>query len=57
MGCKRNFLDRGKAAYHMLEFLPGITPVLKTPSPSRQWLNRFLLALRLRMRPAGGPRR
>ncbi|MFN3479900.1 MAG: VTT domain-containing protein [Thermodesulfovibrionales bacterium] len=50
MGCKNNFLKKGKEAYHILEFITDVKP-LKTPvSAGRKWLNRFFLSISLRLK-------
>ena len=49
MGCKSRFLKKGKKAYHMLEFLPGVRPIEKSASSLKKWTNRFLLSMRQRL--------
>lgn len=44
-GCQNRFLKRGAGAVHLLECLPGVKPRRKIPSPPRQWMNRFTLAM------------
>jgi uncharacterized membrane protein YdjX (TVP38/TMEM64 family)/Fe-S oxidoreductase len=44
MGCKGKFLQKGQKAYHILEFMTGVTPMEKLVSPSKKWVNRFFLA-------------
>lgn len=44
-GCQNRFLQRGAEAIHLLEFLPGVKPRRTIPSPSRQWANRFAVAM------------
>jgi uncharacterized membrane protein YdjX (TVP38/TMEM64 family)/Fe-S oxidoreductase len=43
-GCKDRFMPKGKSSFHILEFLPGITPLQKPVSSLRRWINRFLLS-------------
>jgi len=44
-GCQNRFLKRGAEAVHLLECLPGVKPRRTIPSPPRQWVNRFALAI------------
>jgi hypothetical protein len=44
-GCQNRFLQRGAEAIHLLECLPGVKPRRSIPSPPRQWVNRFALAM------------
>lgn len=46
MGCRDQFLHRGKQAYHLLELIFASRPRRKPVSAARQWFNRFLLAIR-----------
>jgi uncharacterized membrane protein YdjX (TVP38/TMEM64 family)/Fe-S oxidoreductase len=50
-GCQNRFLKRGVEAVHLLECLPGVKPRRGIPSPTAQWGNRLILALRSRMNP------
>lgn len=50
MGCKARFVEKGKEAYHILEFLPGTRTVMKIVSPMKRWINRFLLAMSQRVK-------
>jgi len=45
IGCQNRLLKRGVKAVHLLECLPGVKPRRKIPSPPRQWVNRFALAM------------
>lgn len=47
-GCQKSFLKRGVEAVHLLECLPEAEPCRSVPSPLRQWLNRLILAARLK---------
>ncbi len=49
MGCKSRFLNKGKKAYHILEFISGVKPIEKPVSSINKWKNRFLLATRQRI--------
>lgn len=44
-GCQNRFLKQGAEAVHLLECLPGVKPRRTIPSPPRQWVNRFTLAM------------
>lgn len=48
MGCKSRFLQKGKKAYHMLEFLPGIKLIEKPVSSMKKWTNRLILSMNQR---------
>jgi Fe-S oxidoreductase len=50
MGCKENFLKKGKRTYHILEFLMDARPAGHLVSSVKKWTNRFLLSLHLRMK-------
>jgi Fe-S oxidoreductase len=50
MGCKENFLRKGKTTYHILEFLADARPAEHPVSSVKKWTNRFLLSLHLRMK-------
>jgi len=50
MGCKDRFLKKGKKAYHLLEFLPGIKPFESAVPSGKKWINRFFLSLRQRLK-------
>lgn len=50
MGCKNKFLKNGKEAYHILELITDIKPLMKPVSAKRKWLNRFLLAMDQRLK-------
>jgi len=43
-GCQNRFLKKGLDAVHILEYLPGVRPRRKVPSPLAQWGNRLALA-------------
>ncbi|MDP2158011.1 MAG: heterodisulfide reductase-related iron-sulfur binding cluster [Nitrospirota bacterium] len=45
MGCKGRLLSRRAAAFHILEFLPGVKPAEKPLSPFHYWANRLWLSL------------
>ncbi len=47
-GCQNRFLKQGARAVHLLEWLPGVKPRRRIPSPPAQWVNRFALALAAR---------
>jgi Fe-S oxidoreductase len=49
MACKDRFLSKGNQALHILEVLVSTRPVARAASPIRKWINRFLLALRIRL--------
>lgn len=49
MGCKSKFLNKGRKAYHILEFISGVKPIEKPVSSFNKWKNRFLLATRQRI--------
>ena len=44
-GCQNRFLKQRAEAVHLLECLPGVKPRRTIPSPPRQWVNRFVLAM------------
>ncbi|NTW76418.1 MAG: hypothetical protein HGB33_01305 [Syntrophaceae bacterium] len=48
-GCQNRFLKRGVEAVHLLECLAGVEPRKKVPSPAAQWINRLVLAGRVRL--------
>lgn len=48
-GCQNRFLQKGMNAVHLLECLSKEPPRQKVPSPVRQWLNRFALAVSARL--------
>ena len=48
-GCQDRFLKRGRAAVHLLEYLPGVILRKKIPTPFLQWVNRFGLAMAARL--------
>lgn len=50
MGCKDQFLRRGRQAYHLLELILESRPKRKPASSARQWLNRLVLAIRAHFR-------
>jgi hypothetical protein len=47
-GCQNRFLQQGAEAVHLLEWLPGVKPRRRIPSPLAQWANRLFLALATR---------
>ncbi|MBI4684203.1 MAG: VTT domain-containing protein [Nitrospirae bacterium] len=49
MGCKNRFLENGKKAYHLLEFISGIKPLEKPVSSGKKWINRFSLSMSRRL--------
>jgi hypothetical protein len=49
MACKDRFLSKGNRALHILELLVTTKPVERAASPIRKWINRFLLAFRIRL--------
>lgn len=49
MGCKSRFINKGKKAYHILEFISGVKPIEKPVSSFNKWKNRFLLAMTQRI--------
>lgn len=49
MGCKNNFLNKGRRVFHILEFLPDVKKVEKPVSSMKKWLNRFFLSLSLKL--------
>lgn len=48
-GCQNRFLQRGVEAVHLLECLAGVEPRRSVPSPVGQWINRLILAGRVRL--------
>jgi len=50
MGCRDQFLRRGRQAYHLLELIVDTRPKRKPVPSARQWLNRLVLALRAHFR-------
>ncbi|MEN6624497.1 MAG: VTT domain-containing protein [Smithella sp.] len=48
-GCHNRFLKRGVEAVHLLECLAGVEPRRSVPSPAAQWINRLILAGRVRL--------
>jgi Fe-S oxidoreductase len=48
MGCKDRFLRQGKRAYHILELLVSGRPADRPVSSLRKWINRLVLALKLK---------
>lgn len=50
MGCRDQFLRRGRQAYHLLELIIESRPKRKPTSSARQWLNRLVLAIRAHFR-------
>jgi uncharacterized membrane protein YdjX (TVP38/TMEM64 family) len=49
MGCRNRFRDNGLQSKHLLEYITGIERNDRVPSPLLQWLNRFFLAMAMRM--------
>jgi Fe-S oxidoreductase len=49
MACKDRFLAKGNQAIHILEMLVSTRPAERAASPIRKWINRFLLAFRIRL--------
>ena len=49
MGCKTKFLEKGRRAYHLLEFLSGVKPFEKPLSPTKKWTNRLFLSMSQRI--------
>lgn len=45
MGCKNNFLRKGRETYHFLEFLPDIKAITKPVSSTKKWINRLWLSM------------
>jgi Fe-S oxidoreductase len=50
MGCRDQFLRRGRQAFHLLELIVDSRPKRKPVSSARQWLNRLALAFRAHFR-------
>lgn len=48
MGCKSRFIQKGKKAYHMLEFLPSMKPIEKPVSSMKKWTHRLILSMNQR---------
>ncbi|MEN6374429.1 MAG: VTT domain-containing protein [Smithella sp.] len=48
-GCQNCFLQRGVEAVHLLECLAVVEPRRSVPSPVEQWINRLILAGRVRL--------
>jgi Fe-S oxidoreductase len=53
MACKDRFLLKGARTHHLLELLVPATPVERPKSSVSKWINRFFLALSMRLRDAG----
>jgi len=49
MGCKGKFLQNGRKAYHLLEFLTGVKPIEKPVTSTKKWINRFFLSMNQRL--------
>lgn len=45
MGCKNNFLKKGKKTYHVLEFVTGVKPLEQPVSSAKKWINRLSLSI------------
>jgi Fe-S oxidoreductase len=54
-GCQNRFLKQGAEAVHLLECLTGVKPRRAIPSPFAQWVNRFCLALAVRVQTGKSP--
>jgi uncharacterized membrane protein YdjX (TVP38/TMEM64 family)/Fe-S oxidoreductase len=50
MGCKGNFLKKGKKAYHVLEFIAGVKPLEQPVSSAKKWINRLFLSMNMKLK-------
>ncbi|HEY3277748.1 MAG TPA: VTT domain-containing protein [Syntrophorhabdaceae bacterium] len=46
MGCRGRFMEKGMEARHILELLPGISPLVENRLPGTGWAGRLLLSSR-----------